>query len=66
MCVCVCGGGGGGYLSQVRKKMPNIWISVKMACLVSRLRTRIFSLSQAETFRFINVINETLKRETAI
>ena len=50
MCVCVWGGGGGGggeYLSQV-KENPNIWISVKIA----RLRTRIFSLSQTETLRF--------------
>ena len=37
--ICVCGGGGGG---SSEKKMPNIWISVKIACLVSRLRTRIF------------------------
>ena len=41
--------------------MPNNWISVKIACFVSRLRTRIFSLSQTETFRFINVIMEFIK-----
>ena len=58
VCVCVCvgggGGGGGEYLSQVIEN-PNIWISVKIA----RLRTRIFSLSQTETLRFIHV-NMTL------
>ena len=41
--------------------MPNIWISMKIACLVSRLRTCIFSLSQTETFRFINVIMNLIK-----
>ena len=50
----MCVWGGGGCLSQVR--MPNILISVKVACLVSRLRTRIFSLSQTETFSFVHVI----------
>ena len=41
--------------------MPNVWISVKIACLVSRLRTRIFNLSQTETFRSINVIMKLKK-----
>ena len=47
MILCVWGEG---YLSQV-KQNPNIWISVKIACL----RTRIFSQSQTETFSFIHV-----------
>ena len=44
------GGGGGEYLCQV-KENSHIWISVKIACL----RTRILSLSQTETLRFIHV-----------
>ena len=41
----ICEGGGGVFKSS-EKKMPNIWVSVKIACLVSRLQTSIFSLSQ--------------------
>ena len=51
----------GGVSKSSEKKIPNIWISVKIACLVSRLRTRIFSLSQTETFRLINVIMKLKK-----
>ena len=58
ICVCVCGGGS---ILVKCEKMRNIWILVKIARLVSGLRTRIFSLSQTETFRFIHFIMKLWK-----
>ena len=56
LCMCVCVGGTL-YLSQVKKSKYLEFSEDRMfGLLVSHLRTRIFSLSQTETFRFIHVI----------